>query len=315
MPANKKIGYKKALLVRSDLISALEKCNSANKLIDIEKDYHHKKHVLQLFVINPQFKNRDMQLLKTRDEQIKILFQEKNEQFKKELAKISEKRRLEEQSEQEEQAFSSSEDLIDKFDDIVSTENTTSVTNGVSILRVSVEDIEDNSVTHAIEPQLKIDLVRVNDLKEVQKQLDNLRDKSAEFAGKIHALLQNNPPVDPQKLADYEKAKNAVDSIIKGVSGLYDSYTYGQMSLGDFKTQAKPYLHEGSEHVQTLQSHRGVKEILINLLAAILSGGIIYGIAALAKGSPLVFKLATDSANRLTTLDESIERATTAPCA
>ncbi len=140
--------------------------------------------------------------------------------------------------------------------------------------------------------------------------MDRLSDKSAEFAGKIHALLQADP-IDEKKLADYTKAKTAIDSIHRGINGLYESYIHGRINLAELKKEAKPYLNEESEHVQTLQSHRGVKDILLNLLAA-LGLNIFYGIAALAKGSFLVFKSATDSATRLNTLDESIDNASTA---
>ncbi len=321
MGANKKIGLKKAVQVRKELIAELETCKSAGKLIEIEKAYAHKKHLLKLFEINPQFNKRDRDLLETRDVQIANLFAEKRQEFASKLAQIIEQRRLAEEQErqeelkQKEQLLSSSEVSIEEIDEPVDTvEDTTSATgNGftITIPEENTSIISEPSLSEEVQQQ--IDAQRVKDLIEVKKHLDRLSDKSAEFAGKIHALLQQDP-VDIWKLADYTTAKTAMDSINKGINGLYENYIYGRINLAEFKKEAKPYLNEESEHVQTLQSHRGVKEILLNLLAAIVGLGIFYGIAAAVKGSFLVFKPATDSGEKLSDLGKSIEN-TVSPAA
>lgn len=59
--------------------------------------------------------------------------------------------------------------------------------------------------------------------------------------------------------------------------------------------------------IEILKEHRGWKEFFINLVAAVASGFIGYGIAALALGRFSVFKPATDTGNKLDTLYQEIE--------
>ena len=165
------------------------------------------------------------------------------------------------------------------------------------------------------------DPVRESHLVKVRKYLQELSDKKAEFVGRLAFHKdQNNNPVEvdleeDETAAEYKKAIEAIGRIYDQVADLYNNYCYGQIDLNQFKLQAKPFVQDESEDVKTLQTHRGVKEILINLLAAIFSAGIIYGIAALATGRLMVFKPATKAGQKANDLRESIDNAVAAPCA
>lgn len=313
MPANKKIGLRQATQIRKKLTTELEKCKSANKFLDIQRSYLHDKFALKLFEIDSTLNKKNKDLLNTKDAQIANLFKEKADEFKIELDRITEKRRLEAEQDEQEELVQNQPVLIESngSDFNENQEDTDDFEDAIG----DFEDSIDTTIVTSIEnskPQLNPQ--RVNDLVDVKKRLVLLSDKSAEFEGKIKAL-ENQQPVDAQKLADYLKAKAAVDSIYKDINGLYENYVYGLISLAELKNDAKTHLGEENEHVQTLQSHRGLKEILINILAAIVGLGIFYGIAAAVKGSFLVFKPATDTGAKLSDLGETIENTSAAPAA
>ena len=155
---------------------------------------------------------------------------------------------------------------------------------------------------------------RVFELAAVKQQLNALSDKSAEFNGKLQSLLANNPD-DLKKAEEYRKAKAAINSIHHQVQNLYNDYIYGDIDLNTFKEAAKPLLDNENEHVQTLQSHRGTKQILINLLAFILTAGVGYGIAAIATRRFMVFNPHTDSSKKADDLLQSIHNAQATPAA
>ena len=67
--------------------------------------------------------------------------------------------------------------------------------------------------------------------------------------------------------------------------------------------------------MQILKSHRGVKQILVNLLAFFLTGGIGYGIAALATGRLMLFNPSTNAGQKTDNLLESIEMVSATPAA
>jgi hypothetical protein len=165
-----------------------------------------------------------------------------------------------------------------------------------------------NSKPKVVNPEREKHLIGVS------KQLNYLFDKIAEFEGKKSDLNLADPR-DAKKAEEYKNAQKAVRAIYNSVANLYNQYITDEIELDTFKTQAKPYLHEENENVQALQSHRGFKQIFFNLLAAIFSAGVIYGIAALAKGSFLVFNPSTDSGKKAQNLSAEIERATAAPAA
>lgn len=149
-------------------------------------------------------------------------------------------------------------------------------------------------------------------LANVKKQLDIFLDKKTEFIGIFRDIMEKNP-VNAEKLFNYAKAHNAIASIHQNITKLYEQYIHNEINLEHFKTQAEPYLKKENENVQILQAHRGVKQILVNLLAAILGVGVIYGLAAWAKGEFLIFNPPTDSAEKLSNIKDSIEMVTASP--
>lgn len=149
---------------------------------------------------------------------------------------------------------------------------------------------------------------RVEHLAAVKKQLNLLSDKRAELMGELSSHMESKPD-DVKKREEYQKKINAIASIHNKVAGLYNEYISGDIELDDFKTKARPFLQVKNKDIQTLQSHRGVKQILVNLLAAIFSAVVIYGIAAFATGRIMLFNPSTNSGKKADDLRASIENA------
>lgn len=152
----------------------------------------------------------------------------------------------------------------------------------------------------------RVDPKKVEHLTGVKQQLIILSDKKAEFIGILTAHNRSKPD-DLKKAEEYTKAIRAIESIHNKVESLYNDYIHGDIKLDQFKAAAKPFLHEENGDVQTLKSHRGVKQIWANLLAAILSAGVIYGIGVLVTGRLMLFNPATDSSKKADDLRDSIE--------
>lgn len=166
-----------------------------------------------------------------------------------------------------------------------------------------------SSDSKSLSENLTKDPKRILQLKLVNDQLNSLSDKSAEFEGEIKQIKKRRP-VDLQKLQDYSDAKNAIESIRENIKKLYKQYiTTPAMTLTEFKEEAKSFLREDCKEVQTLNSHRGVKQIIANLLLAILSAGFLYGLAALAKRTFFPINPNTDSGKKLNSLEDSIANA------
>ncbi|MCL9682796.1 hypothetical protein [Legionella maioricensis] len=157
-------------------------------------------------------------------------------------------------------------------------------------------------VTREINPERVVHLARV------KAQLDALSDKKAEFIGKYSAHAERYPN-DLAKLEEFNKAIQATENIHHNVTSIYNAYVYGDIELDHFKEAAAPLLDNDVEDVQTLKSHRGLKEIVVNLLAAILTVGLIHTAAAIAKGKFefRLFKPATKSGVIVDNLEDAIE--------
>lgn len=138
-------------------------------------------------------------------------------------------------------------------------------------------------------------------LAKVRECIENMRLKMNYFERMVHEYKNN-----PDKAKTYEKAHKAANAVITTMGRLADSYAKESISLAEFKAQTKIALNNKNEHIQVLESHRGWKQILVNLLAAVC-GSLIYVAAATYTGSLLLFKPETDAGAKVRQLKDAVE--------
>ncbi len=144
-----------------------------------------------------------------------------------------------------------------------------------------------------------IDLNKERQLMTVREQIKLVR-KKAEYFNDQYKMTND---------INYLNAYNAANSLAKDVENLTNLYALNknnEWDLHQFKEEAKLLFKDNRKDIQELQKHRGWKEVLVNVLAAIL-GGVFYLAAAAYKGSFLVFKPATDSIKKINELEKSID--------
>lgn len=101
-------------------------------------------------------------------------------------------------------------------------------------------------------------------------------------------------------------ASNAIELILQSIKTLNDQYDKKEITFDEFKQGALACLSEDKPEVKCLNQHRGIKQILTNLLTAIGLLGIGYAIVAACKGSWTVCPVDTDSGEAVEQLKRSI---------
>lgn len=135
---------------------------------------------------------------------------------------------------------------------------------------------------------------RTEELKLVTEKLARFEDKSKEFSRK--AKEEKNK----DKKLGYTKAAEAIKKISTDLHLLMDSYTSCTIDLKCLKIKTKEMLKTDNtaQHIAVLESHRGIKQALTDLLTAIVTLGV-----SLARGwitgNYSLFKVNTDSSNKL----------------
>lgn len=109
---------------------------------------------------------------------------------------------------------------------------------------------------------------------------------------------------------DYVRASASANVLWDKIWSLYEQcilHKPNEIDIVTFKRQAKEILNHDNNDVKELNKHRGWKQVVTNLLTAILGVGVVYGIAAAIKGSFTLFPVATDSGSKLKVLEQSID--------
>ena len=302
--------FRAAEKVRDDLLTSLQNCTTETRLHTILNKYEENRKNHKFTVNLGNLKASHRAIIISLDEEIKELIKEKTLQFApKEESDVSEVSEVSEET----GIVGGVSELISKGTDPVLTS-----THVPAQISVTNEDSQEPGLVVNPEPKIldlefpviprEINPERVRDLARVKIQLDALLDKKAEFIGK-YATHAEKYPGDISKLEEFDKAIQATESIHDRINHLYNEYIYGDIDLDLFKRDAAPLLNDTVEDVQTLKSHRGLKEIVINLLAAIFSAGLIHVVAALTTGKFefRLFKPATKSGVIVDNLEEAIE--------
>jgi len=306
------IAFRAIEKLREGLIRSLTNCSTWERL-EILLNKYEADVQKGLFRVNlGNFTSKYRLQIQGMDEEIKELIEEKRALYapKPVLSEESEASDMNEELSVEDEV---EEAVKDNFAD------------NENVIEHLIEDLLSDVAFHKIEhingpvmicPPLdkKVDPKRVLDLAAVKQHLDALSDKRAEFDGKIVRLLRDYTE-ESKQVEEYRKARNAINHIHTQIEVLYNKYVCGEIELEAFKNAAKPLLNNENEHVQTLQSHRGVKQILVNLLAFVLTLGVGYGVAALATGRFMLFKPHTNSSKTAEDLLQSIDHAQASPAA
>lgn len=156
-----------------------------------------------------------------------------------------------------------------------------------------------NKPTLAEPVGLIIDAKKEKSLAAVRAQIDVMHAKAAEYKSEFVKTNKKS----------YLDAYNATQGLIGKVESLAIQYTTNKITLAQFKTDADILLGKNSvdADVKELRTHRGWKEILINLLAAVV-GTVIYLAAAAYTGSLMLFNLDTRGAKIAESIGNAIDQ-------
>ena len=131
------------------------------------------------------------------------------------------------------------------------------------------------------------------DLREFDKLVDMLESKKNELKAGGHDLVAND-----------------LVTMLYNINYSKNQYLSNQISLEVFKFNVQGYIKQNRDE---LDQHRGCKELLVNLLAAVCSLFVPYLIAAAIKGDLMLFHPATDSGDKLDKLNKSVETLSEGP--
>ena len=175
-------------------------------------------------------------------------------------------------------------------------------TDSVPVEPVPVKTIKDSDEsTHKA-----LNDVRLKELNKVFAQLDRLR-------AKIDELFQESDeyPADRNgvKTDAYHKAAQAGVEVYNKINSLCLNYASDVIDLETFKSESTAFLKSDNQYVTELNTHRGCKDVIANLLLACTGVGLL-AIAAMSiyNGRFTLFNLTnTDSGNKVDALKDSIE--------
>ncbi|BCA96365.1 hypothetical protein TUM19329_27260 [Legionella antarctica] len=303
--------------IRNNLITSLRNCKNKSMLDSILNKYekNQKKNMFAVGNLTPGHRKTIDGLQET----IKELIAEKQLQFPpKPIEEIEVRDNSEEiQNVDEPSEMSKSNDPVPDPTHVDAHIPTFVPTTDIGH-QEPVLDLNSEAATSTLDSDLPVIFREIKPERErilarVKLQLDALSDKKAEFVGKYSAHADKYPD-DLATLEEFDKAMQATENIYNRVNYLYDAYIHGEIELNVFKDEAAPLLDDTVEEVQTLKSHRGLKEIVINLLAAIFSIGIIHGASFIATGKFefRLFKPATKSGAIVDELEKEIGNAAAA---
>ena len=311
-----KKAYERAFNIRVSFVNKLEKCNSAEELAVIARSYQTALEKGRLsYSVLTQYHSTEINSLSTK---IKTLFAEKQQQFTavNDTAGISPRAT-------EEQTYGIIEEVREvdyhhakkietgEYEDVEldeeeeeeflfnNTDSTQTRRHGYEGSREHDGDYHDGG--YDVDDTYGTNPGKEHYLAKVRECIASMRLKMSYFERMMHEYKNN-----PDKAKPYEKAYGAAKTVVTAMERLANDYAREHISLAKFKAQTKTALDSKNEHIQTLESHRGWKQILVNLLAAVC-GNVVYLAAAAYTGSLLLFKPETDAGAKVRQLKDAVE--------
>lgn len=170
-----------------------------------------------------------------------------------------------------------------------------------------------SSISNDIDKEKKKTVKKTSDLPPVDKNSpppnnQSSRDSKTYFFDQLSLLEKKYKNLQERKEEQaYEVAKTLYEGLLHEGQRYFD-HPQTEQSYAQFKQHCTNLIEEAKEELET---HRGFKQILGNIMLAILGAGVLYLIAAgihlAATGKFLFFK--TDSMNKIDAVEESIELA------
>lgn len=146
---------------------------------------------------------------------------------------------------------------------------------------------------------------RVHELAPILDLLSRMDRKIDDFFHYSEECTKKNNTVKAQT---YYAAMKAASSIHKSMKSVTEDYVSGLISLEQFKTKSREILDDKAEDVQTLKTHRGWKEIVLNLVIALtVIGFIVITVNSINHGQFTFFTPSTDSGKTVDLLRNSVE--------
>ena len=291
---NESKAFQKAKQVREQFIKKMNKCDSYEHLISLQKEYNEKKKK-EAFKIPQRFSDYHHQQIAALTRRINKLFDKLSKKFPQPLVN-SEKQVV---STPIESTVVLSNDLP-----LSSTKKLNSV-----LKEQTSQKSESESKETVVDEETKV--LRELHLTKVRKQLVLIHVKQAEFEDESQKLRAKGKQKEAEK---YDNAATAAKNIRTSIDKLCTQYI-NDGNLETFKAESKQVLNEEKSDVKILQEHRGWGEILANLAAFILTAGIAHAGYALYNRKFSMFKPATDAGQKVDVLHDAINGIVAAPSA
>lgn len=273
--------FQQAKKVRSEFIERLEKCDSALDLAKIEEDYK----ATEL----PKLTAFHSARIKSQEKKITLLLEEKQTQFLVSVEPqplISSVEEVAQLTVLQKEVISLGTSCVDSPNIVIADVRSYGAGVGSPGPIYSEEPYANNNTN----PQNREDY-----LARVRTQIKLLDSKKQHFYLKYSQYASTGDTAGSDRyLAAYTELSQLLDS----VDELTNSYANNKISLASFKKDAKNLLDENNPGVQELRTHRGCKEIIVNLLAAII-GNVLFLAAAACAGTFTLFKPATDTGSKV----------------
>lgn len=153
---------------------------------------------------------------------------------------------------------------------------------------------------------------RAQELWKVRDQLDVLKNKMKALY-KTSDTYRDSNKQDDAKI--YRKAAQAARVIHLNISMLCADYEHNKIDLQTFQSKSKEFLNGDNQQVAVLNTHRGYKDVIANLLIAITGVGLLAMAAtSLYNGRFTMFKVTgTDAASKVNALKDTVEHVQETP--
>ncbi|WP_298622468.1 hypothetical protein [uncultured Legionella sp.] len=153
---------------------------------------------------------------------------------------------------------------------------------------------------------------RAQEIVAVRDQLMVLNAKRIKLSD-ISDKYRDNNQMDDAKT--YRRATNAAGVIHTNLSLLCSDYEHNKIDLNTFKSMAQLYLNNENKDVITLNTHRGYKDVIANLLIAITGIGLLAIAAASIYNGRLTMFSVTQTATgaNVNSLNDAVEHVRPVP--
>lgn len=157
---------------------------------------------------------------------------------------------------------------------------------------------------------LPIPVISAQVIRNFSDVMDVFHSKYRELESK-YSILKNDDAASDEKIAQYERAVDKARAIYFTISSKKEDYLHGNISAKDFAQAANQVINDGRKELET---HRGWKEVIGNLVIGIST----LGIALLANkffNDKFLFFFKTDSAQKLDKVAIAVQEISAAPVA